>query len=113
MTDKKDKIIIKSTNQSGGITAHTVNINTGPRQMTNELGDQIKSNVPADATLTVTTAMDDESLNFGIQIYKWLKSNGYPYAKGVNSAMWVNPVIGLELGKKNDKEFELRVGAKG
>lgn len=94
MTNKGSGIFITSHNQSGGITAHTVNIGSPPRQLDPASAVQLEQNIPKDKPVKVTAVMgDQEAFAFASQITSYLKSKGYS-VDGVNQAIYSQPVIG-------------------
>jgi hypothetical protein len=112
MADDKN-IFITSHNQLGGITAHTVNFGPTARSMNEQLGTQLKANIPTTAKITVTSVMGDgEAFGFANQILTWLKGNGFTNVDGVNQAVYSQPVMGQNLNKVNDNEYELIIGAR-
>ena len=113
MNQEDKKISITSYNQMGGITAHTVNFGPQARQMNSQLGDQLKQNIPTSAKVRVVAVLGDgEALAFANQVFQWLKSNGYSKADGVDQAVYTQPVLGQNLNKISDLEFELVIGTK-
>jgi Flp pilus assembly protein TadG len=106
-------IFVTSHNQMGGITANTVNFGPTARSMNDQLGSQIKENIPTNAKVTVTAVLGDgEAFGFANQILAWMKANGYDSVEGVNQAVYTNPVMGQNLNKKSDDEFELIIGTR-
>ncbi|MGD0144633.1 MAG: hypothetical protein ABSC92_15890 [Rhizomicrobium sp.] len=76
-----ETVSVTSYNQSGGITAHTVNINRPPQRiMSDELKRQLLSDpkIPAGSQIFVfLTGHGLEPRNFGKEIVEFLQSNGY------------------------------------
>lgn len=111
----KDKRVteIKSINQSGGITAHTVNVGAQRRQMTEKDGAQIKDVIPTDAQVTVATVFgDSEAFAFAIQVREWLLKNGYAEVKGVNEYGGLAvPIFGQEISKTKDG-YQIFIGSR-
>ena len=111
MSDDK-KINVTSINQSGGITAHTVNVEPQPRQMTPELGKQLSQLVPLGSKVTVVAVMgDSEAFAFASAIKSWLQVNGYTNVSGVDQAVYSQPVTGQNITKKGDG-FEIVIGGR-
>lgn len=111
MSEDNKNIFITSHNQMGGVTAHTVNFVSQARQMNSQLGEQLKQHIPISAKLRVVTVFGDgEAFGFANQVLQWLKSNGYNKAEGVDQAVYTQPVIGQNINKKSDNEFELVIG---
>lgn len=113
MNEDNKNIFITSHNQMGGITAHTVNFGQQARQMNSKLGDQLKQHIPTSATIKVVAILGDgEAFGFANQVLQWLKSNGYNKAEGVDQAVYTQPVLGQNINKKSESEFELVIGTK-
>lgn len=107
-----NKINITSINQTGGITAHSVNLGPTARQMNDQLGQQLKQHIPADKKVTVVAVLGDaEAFGFANQILQWMKSNGYRDVAGVDQAVFAQPVSGQNINAKPDG-FELIIGTK-
>ena len=113
MSEDNKNIFITSHNQMGGVTAHTVNFGPQARQMNSQLGDQLKQHIPNSATIRVVAVLGDgEAFGFANQVLQWLKSNGYSKAEGVDQAVYTQPVMGQNINKKSDSEFELVIGTR-
>ena len=110
MSDDND-VHITSINQSGGITAGTVNIGNPTRTITDQNKAFLQEHLPKDAPVTVVCTMGDgEAHSFANDILNWLQANGYSNAKGVDQAVWSQPVIGIGLVPKPEDSFEIQVG---
>ncbi|MEI6886548.1 MAG: hypothetical protein WCO02_18810 [Bacteroidota bacterium] len=109
---KEDKnIYITSHNQSGGVTAQTVNFGPLARQMNQQLGDQLRQNIPTSAAIKVIAVLGDgEAFGFANQVLQWLKSNGFSKAEGVDQALYTQPVIGQRIDKNAVDEFKVIIG---
>ena len=106
-------IFVTSNNQYGCITAHTVNIATTARFMNEHLGLQLNQYIPTDAKVSVTAVMGDgEAFGFANQILSWLRANGYAKVDGVNQTIYSRPVMGQNINKINDSQFELIIGTR-
>ncbi len=106
---------VTSYNQSGGITAGTVNIGPQPRSLANpntdELKKQILRELPRDKPIVIQAVMSDtESMSFAEEIHAFLKSNGFQLDGEVVYAMFVSPLKGLFMRDEGAK-FKLIVGA--
>jgi hypothetical protein len=113
MSDKDKNIFITSHNQMGGITAHTVNFGPQARQMNDQLGAQLKQNLPTSATIRVVAVLGDgEAFGFANQVLQWLRTNGYSKADGVDQAVYSSPVMGQNINKKSDTEYEIIIGTR-
>ncbi|MCI5156990.1 MAG: hypothetical protein D3906_00865 [Candidatus Electrothrix sp. AUS1_2] len=112
MSDEKN-VFVTSHNQMGGITANTVNFGPTARSMNEQLGQQLKDNIPTEAKVTVTSVLGDgEAFGFANQVLEWLKLNDFNRAEGVNQAVYTQPVMGQHLNKKSDDEYDLIIGAR-
>lgn len=108
----ENEIKITSINQSGGITAHTVNVGPRAREMNETLGLQLKQQIPLDKKVTVVAVLGDgEAFGFANQILQWMKSNGYRDVDGVNQAIFSQAVSGQNINAKPDG-FEIIIGAR-
>lgn len=113
MSDKDKNTFITSYNQMGGVTAHTVNFGPQARQMNDQLGSQLKQNVPTSVAVRVIAVLGDgEAFGFANQVLQWLKANGYSKAEGVDQAVYTQPVMGQSINKKSDSEYELIIGTR-
>ena len=111
MNQGNQNIFVTSHNQSGGITANTVNFGPQARQMNDQLGQQLKQNVPIAAKVTVTAVLGDgEAFAFANQVLQWLRSNSYQSVEGVNQAIYSVPVKGNNLEVKPNNEFDIIIG---
>ena len=90
---------VTSHNQSGGITAHTVNIGPQQRTVTEALRQQIRTQVPRIKPITVIAVMGDgEALRFARELHDVLKAEGFPLREdGVSQGMFSEPVDGLNF----------------
>jgi hypothetical protein len=111
MSKDEKKIYVTSNNQMGGITAGSVNFGTQARSMNTQLGEQLKANIPITSKVTVTAVLGDgEAFGFANQVLQWLKSNDYENVEGVNQAVYTQPVIGSNIDKKAETEFDIIIG---
>lgn len=109
----ENNIFITSHNQSGGVTAHTVNFGPTARTMNAQMGEQLKQHIPTTAKVTITAVLGDgEAFGFANQVMTWLQGNGYANVNGVNQAVYQKPVIGNNVNKINDDQFEIIIGAR-
>jgi excinuclease UvrABC ATPase subunit len=114
MSDDDNKNInINSYNQSGGITAYNVNIGPQDRKLTESTGQQLIDELKKrpDKEITVTAVMGDgEAFRFASQVKNFLTEKGYD-PKGVNQAVYTNPVEGQIINEKDDK-IDIIIGNK-
>lgn len=114
MSDDK-RINVTSFNQSGGITAHTVNIGPPQRSLAQEAGlrAQIFNEVPRDKPIQVFAIMgDSESYRFAAEIHAFLKANGFPLLEpeGISQGLFAPPPVGLQCNDRGDHQ-EFIVGS--
>jgi hypothetical protein len=113
MSDDKPSTNVTSYNQSGGITAHTVNIEPRRRQMTERDGAQIKQHVPTNATVRVATMFADaEAMAFATQVREWMLRNGYGEVGGVDEYGLTQPIFGQRIEQKSDGSYLVFIGAR-
>jgi hypothetical protein len=92
-----------SYGQTGGITAGTVNIGPQPRDLNSAWGEPFKSqmlrNLPRDKDLTVTSILGDtETSDLAVQIWNFLKSNGFKMKEeGISQSVFVPTPHGLSF----------------
>ena len=112
MSDDKN-IFISSHSQMGGITAHTINFGPTARSMNENLGSQLKEQIPTSASVKVVSVLGDgEAFAFANQVLTWMKGNGYSKVEGVDQAVYSQPVMGQNINKKNDDEIEIIIGSR-
>jgi hypothetical protein len=101
---------VVSMNQSGGITAGTINMEKQPRQLDNRLVEKIHLSLPKSAKINIySNATDPESINFADQISAWMKRDGYRIGDEFRGIP-VNAVYGIRFHKPNDSIYEIEVG---
>lgn len=94
---------VTSHNQTGGITAHTVNMGPPRRDisapMCVPLKEQIRREIPRDKPITVVAVMGDgEAAEFALQLHGYLKAQGYTMAEaGISQAMYSTPPTNLNV----------------
>jgi hypothetical protein len=110
MADNK-QVNVTSHNQSGGITAGTVNIyGKQPRHMSQENADFLRQHVPTTKKVTVTAIMgDSEAMEFAQEVTTWLRANGWTNVDGVNQAVFSGPVFGQNINPNKDG-FDIQIG---
>lgn len=109
MFNKNQNISITSNNQSGGITAHTVNIGSTRRQLDPASAQQLLQTLPKNKPVKVVAVMgDQEAFAFATQILGHLKANGYQ-AEGVDQAVYSQPMVGQFINPITSG-FEVVVG---
>lgn len=102
-------ISITSNNQSGGITAHTVNIGTTRRQLDAASAQQLLKALPKNKPVKVVAVMgDQEAFAYATQILAHLNANGY-LAEGVDQAVCSQPVVGQFINP-TASGFEVVIG---
>lgn len=109
--NQNQNISITSNNQSGGITAHTVNIGSARRQLDAASAQQLLQALPKNKPVKVVAVMgDQEAVAFATQILDHLKANGYQ-AEGVDQAVYSQPVVGQFINP-TASGFEVVIGGK-
>jgi hypothetical protein len=113
MSNSKNTFVT-SHNQSGGITAGTVNIGTPPaRQMTQQMEAQLRQLVPTSNKVTVTAVMGDgEAFAFAQEITSWLRANGWAQVEGVNQAVFSQPVFNQSVDNSKPGEIGIIIGTR-
>jgi hypothetical protein len=102
---------VNSFNQQGGITAGQVNFGLLPRHLDDSLQSQLLGVLKKDDEITITSVMgDQEALIFANEIKIYLGELGY-VVKGVNQAIYNNPVIGQHFNRKpNSNQVDIIIG---
>lgn len=91
---------VSSTNQSGGITAHTVNVGKPHRVMSRILQQSILKDFPRDKPIVVWSISGDaETHSLGQQIFGFLKQNGFNlYGDGPSPNLFLgSPPRGIQF----------------
>lgn len=109
--NQNQNISVTSHNQSGGITAHTVNIGAQPRQLTAASAAELEAQLPKAKPVSVAAIMgDQEAFSFATQILEYLRSKGYAVT-GVDQVVYSGPVVGQFVNPTNTG-FEVVVGGR-
>ena len=112
MADEKKNVFVTSYNQSGGITAHTVNVGAQPRHFNAETAAQLTQMIQKGKPVNVVAVMgDQEAFQFAAEIKAYLESQGYAVS-GVDQAVYLGPVVGQFIYPK-DGSYEIRFGSRG
>jgi hypothetical protein len=98
---------VKSYNQQGGITAHSVTIAPPSRNLdapeNQTLKQQMLSQLPKDKEISVTAILGDaESIDFALQINGFLKANGFKVKDGISQAVFTGAVHGLSFNPETN-----------
>lgn len=105
------EVSVTSNNQSGGITANTVNVGSNPRRITRDLEDQVMQMTAGYKRITVTAVLGDgEALQFADSIFRFLKAKGRN-VEGVNQAVYMQPVVG-QIAEADGDTINLIIGTK-
>lgn len=107
------QVSVSSQNQSGGITAGTVNIyGQKPQRHLDQQGTGfLTQHVPKSAKVTVTAVMGDgEAFAYAQEITDWMRGNGWTNVDGVNQAIFSGPVFGQGINPKPDGSFDIQIG---
>jgi len=109
--NQNQNISITTNNQTGGITAHTVNIGSARRLLDAASAQQLLQALPKDKPVRVVSVMgDQEAFAFATQILDHLMTHGYQ-AEGVDQAVYSQPVVGQFINP-TASGFEVVVGGK-
>lgn len=74
---------VKSFNQSGGITAHTINLAPPPRNLDDAARSKFLQMIPRDLTvMVISTIGDAETYAYAKQIWDFLAQSGYKMSEG-------------------------------
>ncbi len=98
---------VTSNNQSGGITAHTVNLGPQARNMSDPWAARIKQQIndlPRDKPITVLAVMGDgEAAEFAVQLHAYLKAAGFQMASGgIAQSIFSQPPTNLAVHDEAD-----------
>lgn len=100
---------VTSNYQSGGITAHTVNVGPQPRVLVDDLTKPLLNQVPKSKPVNVTAVLGDgEAMSFATAITAFLRASGYNVS-GVNQSIFTTVVTGTVVTLEADKT-EIVVG---
>ncbi len=105
-------ISIKSSKQSGGITAQNVNIQPQKRYLTVELKLQINEIILKNTGKNITvvaTLGNQEALEFASEIFEYIKSKGREVS-GVYQAVYTTPIKWQHIKEKKDS-IEFVIGS--
>lgn len=105
---------VSSTNQSGGITAHTINARKSARHINQRLKAQINGLIPADKSekIIVSSSLNDsEAFAFAKEIKDYLVSQGRN-VEGVNQVITIPPAVGQDAYRDENGVFNIRVGSR-
>jgi len=103
---------ISSFNQSGGITAHTVNVGPGKRALNQSVRQQLDAITAGKKKIVVACVMgDSEAFQFANEIADYLKTKGVPVS-GVDQVAYTKPVKGQLLNPLPDNELEIVIGSR-
>lgn len=106
--------IISSTNQSGGITAQTVNVTQQtqqPRHLNQLFEKDLISKLPRNASIKVTAVMgDQEAFAFAMEISQFLRDNQYNI-EGPNLAVFNKPVEGGFVRQNTPDNYDIIIGS--
>jgi hypothetical protein len=105
---------ITSFNQSGGITAQTVNVGPGKRTLNESVQEQLDNAMIGKKKVTVVAVMGDgEAFQFATEIFDYLKGKNVPlYGGGVVQAAFGRPIIGQIANQLPNDELQIIVGSR-
>lgn len=106
---------VTSINQSGGITAGEVIINTGPqpRYLDELFIKELDKLLPSDKEKEIkifSVLGDAESFQFASEIMNHLESEGWK-VDGINQAVFSKPITGVQVTHESDGGATIRVGS--
>jgi len=114
MTEKPaHSINVTSYHQSGGITAHTVNVNPRfQRALGDEIRQKLLQNVSRQKLAVVwATNGDDESYRYAAEIFNFLKSNGFNlFGTAPVNNIFTSPLYGVTVNPHADDKTDIYVG---
>jgi len=102
---------VSSINQSGGITAHTVNIGKPRRVMGQRMKRGILEQCPRDKKIVVWSVAGDEETHYLAQeVFEFMRTNGFSmFGEGPQGNVYLQPSRGVRL-VLGDQLNELHVG---
>ena len=106
--------IVVSIGQEGGITAHTIKIESPKRGLTEKMVIELNKYLPEDKnkSIKITSVWgDQEALQLATKTKAYLESGGWK-VDGVRQAMYNAPVFGMRIVQKDDGSIEIIIGAK-
>lgn len=112
MSKDDGKIEITSINQSGGITAHTVNV-VAPagRRVTDSVRAQMRAIIPAGSRVEVEFVHGDpEALKFAQELIDFLNSDGRPVSS-TSQSMFPRRMVGQNVTRRVDGSYHILIGA--
>ena len=112
--DKTEKptINITSNYQSGGITAHTVNINpTYQRALGDIVRQKLLENIPKDKLAVVWfTSGNEESFRYASEIHQFMKEAGYNvFGNGPTLQIFLEPLYGLRVSVGGNADISVGI----
>lgn len=113
MDNEEKNINVTSFFQQGGITANQVFVGKQPRKLNDLLKASLKKMLPEDKSQEsiITSVMGDpEAFQFANEIKDYLLSEGYA-AKGVNQAIFSQPVTGQNITPKTETPCKITIGS--
>lgn len=106
--------IISSTNQSGGITAQTVNVTQQSQQLRhlNQFVEQdLVSKIPKNSNVKVTAVLgDQEAFAFATEVSQFLKNDQYNI-EGPDQAVFNKPVVGQFIKQTPPNNYDIIIGS--
>ncbi len=82
------------------------------RELTQEVGKQLEGLLDKNKTIHIVSLMgDSEAHGFASQIQNYLNQNGYK-TDGINQAIFDRPVLGQNVRKTENGDYEVIIGSK-
>lgn len=112
--ENKNNIYITSNNQSGGITAHTVNFTKPKRELVDLEKQQLLEVIAKYPSYKVdihAVMGNAEAFQYAKQIFDFLKSKGIEMPLCVGSILPTEPIVGQKVNVNHtEKMLEMYVG---
>jgi hypothetical protein len=105
---------VSSFNQSGGITAGTVNIGPAKRVLNDSIREQLDAATVGKKSISIDAVMGDaEAFQFATEIFDYLKAKGLPVINGgVSQSVYNGPIKGQTLKELPDDGLEIVIGSR-
>jgi len=96
---------VTSYNQSGGITAHTVNMAPPPRQLDEHGRAQLLQMIPRDRTVEVAAENHPEPVQLAQQVWQFMAASGFKMGAGLSYRMSFPATVGLHVDLNSNPEI--------
>lgn len=105
---------VQSINQQGGITTGNLNIESPKREINQEFINELNKYLPKskDKKITITSILGDaESFQLAKDLKKYLESQGWN-VDGINQALYIEPIVGIEVDTNESGNVDFIIGTK-